>query len=199
MNKHVPPLTIDRATRAAEGLQRWRWTTAELLRMVELGILDENAKIELIGGEIVPMSPAGRVHEVLADELAQYWSPRAPQDARVSVEQQFNLDASTYTDPDILVRPAGVKAYDLRGDTALLVVEIADSSWDKDIGIKARLYASFGVREYWVINAVTRATRVHREPRGDLYGDVSDRIAADLLTPSLVPHLAVRLADLDLD
>jgi Uma2 family endonuclease len=162
-------------------------------------VLDADEKIELIGGEIVPMSPTGRVHEVLADELAQYWSPRAPTDAKISVERQFNLDAFTYTDPDLIVRPAGIKSYDVRGDSVLLVVEIADTSWEKDIGTKARLYASFGVREYWVINALNRVTRVHRNPLSDTYGDVRELAGDELLTPLLVPQLAVRLASLDLD
>jgi Uma2 family endonuclease len=198
MNKHVPAPAISRTTRAADGLPRWRWTTAELLRMVELGVLDHDEKIELIGGEIVPMSPTGRVHEVLADELAQFWGPLAPGDVKVSIERQFNLDASTYTDPDLIVRPTSIKSYDLRGHDVLLVVEIADTSWEKDIGTKARVYASFGVREYWVINAVTRIARIHRAPVGDTYTDVRDVLGSDLLTPLLVPQLSVRIADLDL-
>jgi Uma2 family endonuclease len=72
MNAFIQPLNHLRTTRAADGLPRWRWTTAELLRMVQLGVIDEDERIELIGGEIVPMSPAGRVHEVVADELARY-------------------------------------------------------------------------------------------------------------------------------
>jgi Uma2 family endonuclease len=198
MNTHVSPPATSRTTRAADGLPRWRWSTAELLRMVELGVIDPDEKIELIGGEIVPRSPAGRLHEVLADELAQYWAPLAPDDVKISVERQFNLDAHTYTNPDLVVRPASIKSYDLRGDTVLLVVEAADSSLEKDLGTKARVYASFGVREYWVINAQTKSTRLHRGPVGDTYTEVRDAPSTELLIPLLVPQLAVRLGDLDL-
>jgi Uma2 family endonuclease len=198
MNKHISQTAIERTTQAADGLPRWRWTTAELERMVELGVLDEDAKVELIGGEIVPMSPKGRFHEVVADELARYWGQKIVPEIWVSVERQFNLDASTYTDPDLIVRPTQVKSYDLRGETALLIVEVADSSLEKDNGIKARLYASHGVREYWVIDARTKSTRVHRAPVAESYTDVRDVPATETLTPLLVPRLAVRLADLDL-
>jgi Uma2 family endonuclease len=198
MNIHVPAHDFIRTTRAAEGLERWRWTTAELLRLVELGVFDEDDRFELIGGEIVPMSPKGRQHEVVADELARFWGPKVTPDIWVSVEKQFNLDPYTYTDPDIVVRPANIKSYDLRGDTALLVVESADSSLGKDLGVKARVYATFGVREYWVINARDKSTRVHRSPKGDAYTDIVDVPATDLLEPLLAPQLAVRLADLDL-
>ena len=198
MNKHVHPPMVRRTTQAAEGLPRWRWSLDELLRMVEAGILDSDEKIELIDGEIVPMSPKGRRHEVLADELAQFWAPRLPSEVKVSIERQFNLDPYTYTDPDLIVRPASIKSYDLRGDTVLLVVESADSSLDKDLGTKARLYASFGVRECWVINARDKSTRMHRAPVGDAYTDIRDLPATETLTPLLVSQLAVRLADLDL-
>jgi len=203
MSKHVLPANIDptpttRMTRAAEGLPRWRWTVAELEQMVELGVLDADERIELIGGEIVPMSSKGRLHEVLKEDLAQFWTLRAPGSVRVSVEQQFNLDPFTYTDPDIIVRPATVKTYDLRGGTVLLVVEVADSSFEKDIGHKAQVYASFSVREYWVIDARTKSTRVHRGPTGGAYAEIRDVAASETLTPLLVPQLGVRLADLDL-
>jgi Uma2 family endonuclease len=199
MNKHIILPAIPRATQAAEGLPRWRWTTAELLRLVELKALDENERIELIGGEIVPLPPRSRRHEVLADELAQFWVPRLTNDTFVSIEKQFNLDEATYTTPDLLVRPTAIKTYDVRGDTALLVIEVAASSWDYDISAKAELYARFGVADYWVIHADTRNTRIHRQPKADGYAEVITMAANDRVVPLLVPQLTVRLADLDAD
>jgi Uma2 family endonuclease len=52
-------------TTAAEGLPRRRFTVAELEQMVAAGILDEDERVELIGGEIVPMSPKGNQHEIV--------------------------------------------------------------------------------------------------------------------------------------
>jgi len=61
------------------------------------------------------------------------------------------------------------------------------------------LYASHGVREYWVINAVTRMTTVHRQPSGSAYV-VTEELPPDArLIPSLVPELAVTLNTLNLD
>jgi hypothetical protein len=55
----LPPLRP--ATRAAEGLPRWRWTVAETERLAAAGFFNEYDRFELLGGEIVPgMSPAGR-------------------------------------------------------------------------------------------------------------------------------------------
>jgi hypothetical protein len=56
-----------RSTEAAEGLPRRRFTVAEVEAMVEAGIMDEDERVELIGGELAPMSPKGNQHEVVQD------------------------------------------------------------------------------------------------------------------------------------
>jgi Uma2 family endonuclease len=52
-------------TRAAEGIDRRRWTVAEIEAMVAAGILDEDERFELIDGDVVPMSPKGIRHEIV--------------------------------------------------------------------------------------------------------------------------------------
>jgi len=54
-----------RVTTAAEGLPRRRFTVAEVEAMVSAGVMDEDERVELIGGELVPMSPKGNLHEVV--------------------------------------------------------------------------------------------------------------------------------------
>jgi len=44
-------------TRAAEGLPRRAFTVEEVERMVEVGLIEEDERLELLGGELVPMSP----------------------------------------------------------------------------------------------------------------------------------------------
>jgi Uma2 family endonuclease len=198
MNQMFPPRSIERTTQAAEGVPRWRWTTVELERLAALGTFTEYDRFELIGGEIVPMSPTGRRHELVAEELAQFWLPRVPTELRLSQERQFNLDEFTYTKPDLMIRPATIKSPDLRGDTAVLVIEISDSSLGFDLRTKVLQYARFGVREYWVVEAWSLITHVHREPTASGYASVR-QVAADVeLAPLLVPELKVVMAKLDL-
>jgi Uma2 family endonuclease len=208
MNEHVPlPQSKTGAaispaarppTQAAEGVPRWRWTTAELIHLTDLGIFTAEDRLELIGGEIVPMSPVGRRHEVVADELHQYWRSFLTSDIWVTTERQFNLDDETYCKPDIWVRPVTIKAPDVRGNTVLLIVEVAQTSLKFDTGTKAALYAKHGVREYWVINAETLETKVHRVPGATGYGETRMVAASEQLVSLLVPLLAVRIADLNL-
>jgi Uma2 family endonuclease len=56
-------------TQVADGVPRMRWTLAEFERLIEVGILTEDDRIELIQGELVPMAPKGNRHELVRDEI----------------------------------------------------------------------------------------------------------------------------------
>jgi Uma2 family endonuclease len=167
--------------------------------MAAAGFFTEYDQFELLGGEIVPMSPAGRRHETIREELAYRMTRLAPDDIMVASEPQFNLSPDTFVKPDILVRPRAIRAYDLKGADALLVVEVAETSLSYDLKTKLSLYASHGVREYWVINALTLMTHVYRQPAGTAYAVTEKVSPRDRLVPALAPELSVSLAELDLD
>ena len=69
---------VNRVTQAAEGLPRRRFTIAEVESMVAAGVIDEDERVELIGGELVPMSPRGNQHEVVKVALLRRWYRAAP-------------------------------------------------------------------------------------------------------------------------
>jgi len=186
-------------TRAADGLPRWSWTVAEIERMAAGGYFRDEDRFELVGGEIVPTSPKGRRHEIVREALAFRFSRAATDDVFVTSEPQFNLAEDTFAVPDILVRSSGIKTPDIRGSDALLVVEIADTSLAYDLQIKAQLYGSHGVREYWVINAATLVTTVHTQPLRARYAVIGEVLPRELISPALAPALAISLAALDLD
>jgi Uma2 family endonuclease len=194
MNRIAPPMT----TTAAEGLPRRCFTVAELEQMTAAGILHEDERIELIGGEIVPMSPKGNHHEVLKVALNIYWAGRLPLDLQFAPETTFRLSVDTYLEPDFVFYPKASGLKGLSAATAALVVEIADSSLSYDLGRKAGLYAAFGIAELWVIDAVTLQTRIHREPTPTGCRSLLDLPASQRLVPDAAPSLAVVLAELDL-
>jgi Uma2 family endonuclease len=185
-------------TTAAEGLPRRRFTVAELEQMVAAGILDEDERVELIGGEIVPMSPKGNQHEIVKIALNIYWAQRLPADLLFATETTFRLSTDTYLEPDFVFYPKAAGVRGLSAATARLVVEIADTSLSYDLGRKAGLYASFGIAELWVIDAVKLQTRVYREPTPTGYRSIVDQAANQRLVPESVPALAVVLAELEL-
>jgi Uma2 family endonuclease len=64
-----------------------------------------------------------------------------------------------------------------------------------DLRAKAAFFASFGVREYWVIAARTRVAWIHREPSPTGYAEVREVQPDQTISPLLVPTLAFRLED----
>jgi Uma2 family endonuclease len=186
-------------TQAAEGLPRWRWTVDELERIAEAGFFTEYDQFELIGGEMVPMSPEDRRHVTIRGRLSLRFSQKAPESIMVASKLQFNLSGDTYVEPDILVHPYSINTYDLRPADALLLVEVADMSLRYDIKTKMPLYARYGVPEYWVIHAPTLMTTVHRKPAGNVYTFVEELSPDEQLVPMLVPQLALSLGALALD
>ncbi len=178
---------------------RRRFTVEELEAMVAAGILEEDERIELIGGEVVPMSPKGNSHEVLKQTLNIHWARRLPEHLTFAGETTFRLTPDTYLEPDFIFFDSKIRLKDLSPDNALLVVEIADSSFAYDIGRKAALYASFGIPELWVIHAVRLETRVHRKPSLTGYRSMLDLPSDQLLVPACAEELAVTISQLALN
>lgn len=191
-----PPLRA--TTRAAEGLPRRSWTIDDIERMIAAGIIDEQERFELIGGEIVPMSPKGNWHEDVKRALNRYWVKALPAELELLPETTLRISPAEFREPDFVIWPSSVPVKDLSPGHLLLVAEVADSSLDYDLGSKARYYASIGIRDYWVIDARRLLTRIHREPGEMGFASTLDLDCDARLTPLLVPALAVCLRDLGL-
>ena len=188
-----------RVTTAAEGLPRRRFTVAEIEAMTRAGVIEEDERVELIGGELVPMSPKGNHHEVVKTALLRRWYRAAPEEVDLTPETTFRLSEDTYLEPDVVIYSRTTGLAGLAGANVLLVVEIADSSLRFDTGRKAVLYAGFGVRELWVVDAVRLTTRVFRDPSADGYREARDLGPEDRLFPRFAPEaFALRLDELDL-
>lgn len=179
-------------------MPRRAFTVAEVEAMVRAGIVGADERFEMIGGEIVPMSPEGARHEWVKIELNRHFQTVAPNDLTIAPETTLRLDERCFLEPDFCVfrRQGGPPEID--GSLVLLAVEVADSSLRYDLGRKIAVYAAYGVREVWVVNALTLVTRIHRRLGGAGYGEVVDLGAAERLVPMLVPALAVTLSDLGL-
>jgi Uma2 family endonuclease len=164
MNQPFRSPDLSLTTQAAEGLMRRRWTVAEIEAMTQAGIIDEDERFELIGGEIVPMASKGIRHEVMKNALVYHLVRHAPDEFRFAVETTFRLSEDSFVEPDFVFYRTADGLAALNPRTALLAIEVADSSLRWDLGRKALIYSGFGVPELWVIDVVTQKTHVHRRP-----------------------------------
>lgn len=164
MNKrfHLDLPSLPATTQAAEGLPRRLWTLAEIDAMVATGIIAEDERFELIGGEVVPMHPKGGRHEMVKIELNWHLQRTAPPHLWVAQETTLRLDEKSFVEPDFCVFPRSVFPGDMRGHDVWLAIEIADTSLAYDRGRKLGIYAAFGIPEVWVIEANTLVTYIYR-------------------------------------
>jgi Uma2 family endonuclease len=201
MNVHVTRPVFP-TTQAAEGLPRRKWSVAEILRMMDAGIIKQHDRFELIGGEVVPMSPKGVPHETVKMELNRFWTKILPTDVSILTETTLYINDHEFLEPDFIFWPRSIGVKDIKPKDVMLLVEASDSSLSYDLGRKAKIYAQIGIREYWVVNAPTLSVRVHRlvdgQTEADSYPPGKDFAYTELLTPALLPMLAVRLSDLGL-
>jgi Uma2 family endonuclease len=199
MNEHLRPSRFPGTTQAAEGLPRRRWTVAEIEAMVAKGIILEDERFELIGGEVVPMSPKGVRHEIVKKALQQHWFPLiAGSPVDLITETTLYIGVDEFREPDFLFWPRSIPLKDVTAGAAILIVEVADTSLRYDLRTKAPAYARLGLPEYWVIDATTLSTIMHRQPGLDGYADPRKAGPSDLLVPPRAPFLAARLTDLGL-
>ena len=185
------------STRAAEGLPRRRFTVAEIESFVEAGVIAEDERFELIGGEIVPMSPKGMRHERIKMWLNESLIRNLPRQFASTPETTFRLSEDTFLEPDFVVFERATGLEGLKGETCLLAIEIGVSSLAYDRGRKSEIYGAFGIAELWVIDARRLEARVFREPENGRYATVQNHSKAETLTPLAVPGFTLQLADFE--
>ncbi len=180
------------------GLIPARLTVDEVYALTEAGVFAENENIELLDGEIVPMAAAkADWHEIMKSRLVRALVPALRGDARLYVEPSVTLAATTLVEPDLAVWAKQHLPRSVRGPDLLLVIEVSDSSLGYDLRVKAPLYARFGVRDYWVVDALRQTVRIHRDPVDGAYRDVEEYEAHDPVAALLLPGVTIRLDTLD--
>ncbi len=183
---------------AAESAAPHRFTLDEVFRMMDAGILDPDARVELIDGVLIEMPAEHAPHVRLKTALARWFITHLPETVNVVIDATLRLSDYDAPDPDLYLYAGSIALDELKPADIDLVIEVADSSLKKDLGAKAVLYAAHGVREYWVIEVETLATTVHRRPAAAGYGDVVRRGPDEALSAMAHPSLSLALAQLPL-
>lgn len=179
-----------------------RWTREEYYRLADAGFFRDR-RVMLIEGEILAMSPQNEPHArgiTLTD-----WALAAAFGPGFWVRNQCPLDLGLTSDPepDLAVVPGSPRTNTARPTTALLVVEVADTSLAYDTGAKANLYAAGGIADYWVVDLANNRLHVFRDPQPDPAAPHGHRYAgratldpAASVTPLAAPASPVKVADL---
>jgi Uma2 family endonuclease len=177
---------------------RRRFSVDEYYAMARAGILTEDERVELLAGEIVEMTPIGIRHAVCVGGLTDLFSRRFGDRALVWVQNPVRLDRNSEPEPDVVLvrrpleRYAG--AHPVPEDV-LLIVEVADTSLERDRALKLPLYAGAGIVDVWIINVEEREVEVYRQPSGDRYAHVQ-HFREGTVTSLAFPNEAVDIEEI---
>lgn len=184
---------------AADGVVRRSFAVADILAMIEHGIIGQDENIELLDGEIVTVAPESSRHGRIKNKLSRFWHRNVADDLIVLTDTTLYLDARNFVEPDIYIVVDSVDALHTPGPDVLLLVEVALSSQAFDSGIKAGLYARHGLREYWVVDGESLITRVFRQPVDGRYTQITEIAMDQPLEALALPGLSLALEALNLD
>jgi Uma2 family endonuclease len=152
-----------------------RFTWRDMLAMVRMGVLPEDASTELLDGQITQVDRArkgegpdmiGKQHVDVTTRLMRL-AASIDCDARHVRSQQPLICSDTYAPiPDFMIVRGTLDDYEdaPRASDALCVIEVADSSYERDTGEKLRAYAAAGVPQYVVIDLDNRRAEVFTNP-----------------------------------
>jgi len=173
-----------------------KFTLDDVFEMMRIGALDPDAKVELIDGELVEMSPQNSPHMYARHAIGRRLIRELGDGIYVHIEGTLRLAPRTAPSPDIFLHAASIRAENVRGPDVLLLIEIADSSLTRDLRAKAGLYALHAVPDYWVVDAVGRRIFVHRAPTPDGYEQVVEVPTGGKISPLAFPDFVFKVDEI---
>ena len=200
MRDSVPDKENEMALETEPAVQRRRFTLEEYLRMGEVGILGDDERVELIEGEIVEMTPIGLPHGSVVARLTMLLTRRLADPPIVWVQGPLALRGRrSQLQPDVvLLRPKAdfYRSGHPEPEDILLVIEVMDTSMQRDQRIKRPLYAQAGVSELWLVDVNADTIEVCREPAAGAYANVTVLARGSTVTPLAFPDLTLRIDEI---
>jgi len=173
-------------------------TVDEYARMGEAHIFAQNARLELMEGEIVEMAPIGSAHAAVVNILDALLGELAPR-AIVSVQNALVLNERSAPQPDVVLLRGRADWYYASRPTpgdVLLVVEVADTTLRYDLQVKRPLYARAGIAELWVVDLDRRAIHVLLQPEGGKYSIHRILTGSDTVTVAALAGIGFAVSSL---
>jgi Uma2 family endonuclease len=154
-----------------------RLSIEEYHRLVQCGGFDEEARVELIEGLILDMSPKTPAHENAVRWLMEWITDHVDRSRHQLMVCGALTIGSSEPEPDLAIVERSEPRLE-HPTGALLVIEVALSSSERDLGVKPALYAR-AVEEYWVVDLQARRVVVHRDGAEGAYREVGVVVAGN--------------------
>ena len=187
-------------TKLAEPQAR-RWTKSEYDDLAQQGWF-QHERVQLIHGEIIQMPAHGHAHFQMLNRVGELLRGAFGPGYWVRMQGPLDLAMDSVPEPDIAVVKGTFEEYRAHPTTALLAVEISDTTLRLDRR-KAGLYAASGIADYWLVNMGQSQLEVYREPVADAKEEFGYRYSKpiiikspDVIVPIAFPHVTIRVEDI---
>lgn len=181
------------------GAPHYKLSVKQYDKMVDCDVFPPGAKLELLDGELIEMSPQGDRHHTVVRELLGLVYAAGVAPGTVDAQGPMRLSAFSEPEPDLILLKQDRVQY--RGRKAeprdvVVVVEVSFSSRNYDLYEKLPRYAEAGIPEVWVVDLLDNVVRVYRQPAGGRY--VVEKVASqgESIAPDALPSLQLQVSDI---
>jgi Uma2 family endonuclease len=176
-----------------------RFNVTEYYRMAETGVLSPDARVELLDGQIIDMSPIGPSHGSATKYLNIFFTDAANKRWLTAVQDPVRLDDHSEPQPDIMLLKTSADFYGKhhpRPADVFLLVEVSDSTLLRDRDDKLPAYARAGIPEVWIVNLIQLTLEIYREPNFTGYASKTILRPGDKASVLAFPDVTVDVGDL---
>jgi Uma2 family endonuclease len=176
-----------------------RFSVKDYYRMAEGGVLRPDARVELLDGKIIDMSPIGPFHGGLVNRLIRVFNKISNGRWTLSAQNPLRLDDHSEPEPDVMLLKPAADDYTSRHpqpDDVFLLIEVSDTTLEYDREEKLPAYGRAGVAEVWIVNLHAATVEVYREPHFTGYGTKTVLHPGAQAAPQAFPDAAVDVAEL---
>lgn len=164
--------------------QRKLFTVDDYYKMAEVGILAPEDRVELIHGEIIQMSPIKSFHSSVVDDLHEMLVLLLHGQALVKCQNPLSIDSYSEPEPDLTIAKFQTHKYrhqHPRPEDVHFLIEVADTTLQKDRKIKLPLYAEAGIPEVWIVNLKNNKVEVYTNPVDRGYQELKTLKSGEIL------------------
>lgn len=182
---------------ATRALDVRHWTREEYEQLAGTGLFPSGQRVELVEGVIYEMSPQKGRHAAGIRGVEEALRAAFRQGYDVRVQLPIALGPDSEPEPDVAVVPGSWRDYpDAHPTTAVLIVEVSESSSFHDRERKGALYARSGIPEYWILDVSEERLEVYRNPGEGGYETRLLLTSGNSVTPMASPGRTIAVADI---
>lgn len=199
----APPTTQTPPPVASQQPRVLRWTVDQFNALAATGVF-EGKRPFLLDGVIWEQGPMNPPHGNALELLDVVIRPAFGSGWRFRSQTPLTVDADNNPFPDFAVlrgTPRDTPA--AHPTTAVLIIEVSDTTLRMDLTEKAERYATAGVPDYWVLDLENRCLIVHRDPAplpkglgATAYRSQQKFAATERVSPLAVPQASILVSEL---